>query len=433
MKIRNTRPRILMLAPFCLEQGNPEAIVNANFAKALLRRGYVVDVLTAHFHSTKYHYPLNEEADQRELGAISHPISLPHGHSFGTYWLHCYSLLKTGHIYEGCQWAGKALDAARLLQRENHYDLIISRSSPAELVALRLAQACRIPWIATWNDPYPSEKYPEPYAHGPLSPLRQGKQSLLDSVAKHADWHIFPSARLMTYMQSYFPVDIAGRSSVVPHVFGEYVSAGSGASQSAGRKCVLIHTGALLPPRFPDSLLEGLHRFVERDGVNPASFELQLVGCRSEAVSNLARRLGISQFVTQPAPMSYGDSLRAIAAAEIAVLVEADLAEGIFLPTKLVEYARCRKPILAVSPRVGTAADLFASHGGGVLAEPGSPDAIAACLSRLYASWSSGTLSREFDAFPLAQQFHESNVMPVVDGIVSALLVGSSGERCEVA
>src|SRR5262249_51379562 len=61
--------------------------------------------------------------------------------------------------------------------------------------------------------------------------------------------------------------------------------------------------------------------------------------------------------------VSYEQSLEHIAAAALCVLVEADLPEGVFLPSKLCDYLAARKPVLALSPDRGTVSDL-AEHGG---------------------------------------------------------------------
>lgn len=48
------------------------------------------------------------------------------------------------------------------------------------------------------------------------------------------------------------------------------------------------------------------------------------------------------------------------------VLLEARLKKGIFFASKFTDYAQLEKPILAISPTNGFAADTLAQFGGGI-------------------------------------------------------------------
>jgi glycosyltransferase involved in cell wall biosynthesis len=56
------------------------------------------------------------------------------------------------------------------------------------------------------------------------------------------------------------------------------------------------------------------------------------------------------------------------------------------------EYLAAERPILAVVPQDGAAADLVRETGAGVVAPPDDPAAIRAALEDLHARWQAGTL-----------------------------------------
>jgi glycosyltransferase involved in cell wall biosynthesis len=56
------------------------------------------------------------------------------------------------------------------------------------------------------------------------------------------------------------------------------------------------------------------------------------------------------------------------------------------------EYLAAERPILAVVPPDGAAADLIRETGAGVVAPPDDPAAIRAALEGLYARWQAGEL-----------------------------------------
>ena len=71
-----------MLAPACVNAWGPEAIVNAKFARALIRRGHIVDVISAEYDSRKYYYPPVQEALTDPLAGRCEAIKTPRGHGF---------------------------------------------------------------------------------------------------------------------------------------------------------------------------------------------------------------------------------------------------------------------------------------------------------------------------------------------------------------
>jgi hypothetical protein len=90
--------------------------------------------------------------------------------------------------------------------------------------------------------------------------------------------------------------------------------------------------------------------------------------------------------------IDYEDSLKYIQSAIACLLVEGDMSEGIFLPSKLVDYISARKPVLALSPRVGVIADL-ASQGGITRVDAGDARGIRDAIRGLYGDFLKGTLA----------------------------------------
>jgi hypothetical protein len=74
------------------------------------------------------------------------------------------------------------------------------------------------------------------------------------------------------------------------------------------------------------------------------------------------------------------------------VLVEADIAEGIFLPSKLVDYISAQKPVLALSPRIGEIADLVPG-GGKTRVDSADAPGIRGAIGGLYEDFRKGTLA----------------------------------------
>ena len=94
-----------------------------------------------------------------------------------------------------------------------------------------------------------------------------------------------------------------------------------------------------------------------------------------------------------PAETTFPDKVEQwLGAADVFLLVEAKLKEGVFMPSKLADYLAAGKPILALSPRVGTVAD-YLKDGGGLVVEPDDVAGIAAALEQLLDLWQAGRLA----------------------------------------
>lgn len=100
----------------------------------------------------------------------------------------------------------------------------------------------------------------------------------------------------------------------------------------------------------------------------------------------------------------YEDSLKYIQSAAVCVLVEAEMPEGIFLPSKVVDYITALKPILALSPCVGVVADLM-SGGGIIRVDPGDACAIRDAIRGLYEDFRRGTLAMRRPSGAQVDQF----------------------------
>lgn len=103
--------------------------------------------------------------------------------------------------------------------------------------------------------------------------------------------------------------------------------------------------------------------------------------------------------------------------------------EGIFLPSKLIDYIAARKPILALSPRMGVAADMAAA-GELLRVDPDDVPAIQAAIASLYANFQRGTLHSCAPNEAFARQFEPEVVARQFMGAVGPLL-GSSRDQVE--
>jgi glycosyltransferase involved in cell wall biosynthesis len=183
----------------------------------------------------------------------------------------------------------------------------------------------------------------------------------------------------------------------------------------------IVHTGALTPPRAPDQFLEGLSVFVGREGVDPSMLRVHFIGLSSPQLGEKLNQYAVAPYCEMHGPVDYSTASGYVSSADVALLIEADLNDGIFLPAKFAEYLQCGRPVMAVGPRNGTVSDLIGQYGGGGAADCRSPQAIAELLGAMYRSWRGGRLAQDFAIGRLRDRFTESRAMATFAEIVGAV------------
>jgi hypothetical protein len=274
----------------------------------------------------------------------------------------------------------------------------------AHLPALAFARKTALPWIANWNDPGGS-KMPPPYGSGPDTSVGYIHERFLRDIARSADLHTFPCQRLHDYMVSYLGQGVKSRSSIIPHIAAKTVL-----SQPSDRKLFSIcYAGNLQLQRRPDFFFAAFKRFVAANNADNR-IRIEFIGIETVGLSALTEHYDIEKYLTFLGPMSYPDTLVRLAESTVNLVIEAPCAEGVFLPSKIVDYAQVGRPILAVSPNIGTLSDLLEKFGGGLAADCTSESSIYNALCLLYNSWKDKTLDDMYSSYCLADYFSSEKI-----------------------
>jgi len=384
-------PRVLLFAPECFPPAGAEAIVTAKLVLAVLEAGWTIDVI-CQARAGQY-YPAKTAGIWAPLRPVVHEIDPAKGgvprklHSIN--WVRQATAL--GH---------------RLLKRQRH-DVILSRIMPqyGHLPALALSHWYHVPWVANWSDPLPRQKAPPPYGVGPQTALSRFMTWYCRAAARQAAWHTFPCDRLRNYFTTWIP-ECGPKGSVIPHL-----ALCRPVEEAMGQAKIfsLCHTGGL-GLRKPDTFLEGVKLFLKKVPAREWT-EVRFIGPNEETLPELARSLELQDIVHIEPRMSYEDSLSALAASAVSVVIEAPMTEGIFLPSKVTDIVQVGRPILAVSPVVGTLKDLLSSYGGGIAVDCTSPEAIAKGIESLFRSWQGGELDDSYGSDRLRQLFSDGTVL----------------------
>lgn len=397
---------VLVIAPFCYPPASAEALVTLKFVLAALHKNWKVDVIGRSDIVT--HYPSDEDDIWKDATKVIQPISgiLLSGNG---------RLAKLACRLSTLVWGLRATHQAIRLAKKNRYDLIVSRSTPAygHLPALILSLLRNISWMACWSDPLPQKKAPPPYGEGPYARIPFFYRWFLSSVARRANWHAFPCERLKDYYALYLP-KVRGKSIVLPHIaLGSIRESGPQTKQFT-----LCFTGSLTL-RSPERLFHAINAFIDKTGY---TLSVRLVCGGDSEAQQLVCRYGLGKLVTIEPFRSFQETRDILSEATVLMIIEADCEEGIFLPSKFVDYVQTGKPILALSPKVGTLSDML-SFGGGIAADCASAESIEQAISALYSAWQEGVLDSRYGSARLFDMFQEDHVMQQVAHLIEAPVI----------
>ena len=396
--------RVLFVSWHC-RNGTAEGLASARLAEALARHGHEVTLLTTTspgldgvtVHRVEPDPPGVFDSLSRRLDGWGRIGAIP-------------------HLLRGCtvEEAGWVRAVARRASELGPFDVLHSRLNPAvsHLAAMAILETLDLPWCAYFSDPWPHHLYPEPYRFtvGPLSRRRQERS--LDAMLKQAGSLVFPSGRLRDWLLAGRRDPYRSKSLIAPHLADRAVapSPAKRGRDGEGASLRIRHAGFLMKERRVEPLFAGLERFLS---IHPdAAIRVELAGRYAGAAPEVPPSLsGVVSFEPSMPPAAVQAWM---AEADVALLVEANLAEGIFFPSKLSDYLSGGRPILALSPARGVAGD-FLSGGGGVLAGPEDVAGIAAALERLHGLWRAGRLAELAPRPEQAAAVSAATVIPIYE------------------
>lgn len=353
--------RILFIAPSSYPLNGPEAYVNAKVVKSLSENGYIIDLVSLKSERRDRHYPPEEDDFYFKKVRSLNVVKINTGRNISTIYNHIVCYCKTGFVYRGSDWVVKAIKKCEQLISETSYDFIYTYDYPSEIVGLYLTKKYHIKWVATWNDPYTMEKYPEPYGRGLNGRLSSNRMKLIKEIGKWTYKNIFPNEYLKNYMLRYMENMNPDSCLISPHIVLKECVKYNQVSYSDTLK--IIHSGSIGKERDPRNFFIALHNVLKMD--ISLKVEVVFLGIndrgKPEYIENLLNEYNLKGVIRFHPPIPYSESLDFIADYDVCLIIEAPCEVGIFLPSKVADYIQSYKSIFSLSPKNGVMSDLYKS------------------------------------------------------------------------
>jgi len=278
------------------------------------------------------------------------------------------------------RWVAKADAAVATKLDESGFrpDVVASFGEPMSdhLLGLRLKRRHGRPWVAHFSDPWADVVF------------RRGQflanainRRLEAQVIAAADRIVFTSQETIDLVMRRYPGDFRDKMSVVPHGF-DFTLYNSPSSRPDG--IVVRHLGSLYGRRNPLPLFRALRRILEQEPTLLAGVGFELIGQVSPWIARHPGYRALPQGLVRIVDtVSYRESLRLMAGADLLLVIDAPDEVSVFLPSKLIDYLGAGVPIMGIVPP-GASATLL-KRLDAVIADPRQPAEIVAGLRRALA------------------------------------------------
>lgn len=228
----------------------------------------------------------------------------------------------------------------------NQYSLIHTISYPfsTHLIPIKLNVKNKLPWVAQFYDPWVENSFRNYHT----KTIFNRNLKMENMVANNANIIIHSNNYVVKSWLIRYGKPIKSKILTLPFCIDDDNS-NITTEVSSNNKITLSHIGSLYGRRNLDIIILVLQRLKNALVINNVNFCLNLVGFVSKDELNKIKKSGISDLIKITGKISYKQSLDFINNSDILLLIEDNSEESYFFPSKLTDYLKSNKPILAIS------------------------------------------------------------------------------------
>ncbi len=296
---------------------------------------------------------------------------------------------------ENVTWNATAIPKAISIVRREGIDVVLTTSPPGSvhLIGAAVQKATGAKWVADLRDSI--VLHPHRSNEGAGARVKQkARAGIARLVARQADAIVAASEAIAAETRGIEP-----RGLVATIANGSDFDDFAGLDYSRGDRFRLTHAGSFFGKRDPKPFLRAL----AESGLEDVT--VRFVGDFRPGDREFMESLGLADRVELIDYVPRRESLRLQRDSDALLLLipEAGGRGRGVLSGKVFEYLAAERPVLAVVPEDGAAAELIRDTGAGLVAGPEDVPAIRAALVALHAQWRDGTLA----GMPLSSEWRD--------------------------
>ena len=293
---------------------------------------------------------------------------------------------------ETAGWIIPATRRGRRVIKQADVDLILATGRPwtTLIIGGLLKMLTGRPLILDFRDPWMTNPFRIEY-----SGIKNAAERRLERwVVKSADLVIGNTEELRQEFVERFGQDDPDKFISVLNGFDaeEFASVKPEPRRDALRDSfLLLHSGFLYGRRDPRPVIEAIRRLRDEGHLDRVHFHCELVGNvhLDYDLAELIRELDLDDIVSLRGEVSYVESLAAVAACDVALLLQPGTTTQV--PSKLFEYIGLGKRMLTIAPAESSVAAIVKGNALGSFSEPEDVPGIAAAIGEEIDAWQART------------------------------------------
>lgn len=283
--------------------------------------------------------------------------------------------------------------AAEVIEEEN-IDLLYTTSLPysSHLMGLYLKKLYpNLPWVADFRDEWTNNPY---ILDNPYNPVRMSIERKMEKkVLRTADCLITNTPVMhRNFINNNPALPLAEKFFTISNGFDEDDFNSIQAAQPDDEHFTITYTGALYGRRKPDTFLDALGQLAAEGTVKRDKVYVKLIGnYKVQQLEQLLEKYKVSDMVHIMPYMKHDECVRNMMSSDCLLLIEgAGPGAEAFFTGKVFEYLAAGRPILAVIPEKGAAAQVIRETRTGLISDCTDVEATKKNLLKLYNSWLEG-------------------------------------------
>lgn len=291
----------------------------------------------------------------------------------------------------------KLADRCMEIIKKHDINLVFSFSNPQEsnILGAIIKAKTGLPFISHFSDPWYNTPLGKVSGRSAKRILKQERR-----ILEKSDRVIFVNDKLKGFVMKNHPIELSAKAEVVPHCYDlkDYPAVESNARE----KFIFSYIGVFYKERNSEIFFEALRRLLDGQPELADRFRVKLIGAANnysgfpeERIGEMIKDYGLTGRVDVIPGVSYKESLKYMKISDCLLVIDADIADSPFLPSKVVDYAGSGTPILGITP-VGSPTDIFLRQMGYRAFNYSQVDDLAECLGKFILGEAGGKINKGY-------------------------------------
>lgn len=246
----------------------------------------------------------------------------------------------------------KLYKATEGIIKKHNINIVFSFSNPqsSNILGAMLKEKLGVKFISHFSDPWFDNPYKEYSRLGGKKVLSQEKY-----VIKNSDKTIFVTTEARDLVMKKYPENWTKKTGIIPHCFDlkDYLEV----EKEDFGKFIISYIGAFYEKRNPKMLFLALSELIKRNSHIKEKFIIKLIGAANDyagysekKIKQMGEKYSLADNIDILPVVEYKESLRLMKLSDCLAVIDADIPNSPFLPSKVIDYAGSGNSIIGITP-----------------------------------------------------------------------------------